>query len=319
MVTELRIVSRGSALAMWQARHVGSRLESLHPECTIEIRVVQTKGDRITDVPLARIGDRGLFTKEVDRVILDGEADLAVHSLKDLPTTLDDGLRLAAVMEREDPRDALVVAPGRARMLARLPAGAVVGTSSLRRRAQLRATRPDLEVRDLRGNLDTRLRRVADGDFDAAILAVAGIRRLGRDDEVAQALDAPDWLPAVGQGALAIVATDAAAEVLDALAPLDHPPTRAAVAAERALLRRLEGGCQIPIGALARPAGDAMELHAFVAGLEGEPFLRGSRRFDAADAAAAGEAVAEELREQGADGILAGIRSQVDLPGASAP
>lgn len=319
MVSELRIVSRGSALAMWQARHVKARLETLHPDATIEIEVVQTKGDRITDVPLARIGDRGLFTKEVDRAILDGHAHLAVHSMKDLPTRLDEGLRLAAVLEREDPRDALVVAPGRPRTLSRLPAGSVVGTSSLRRRAQLRALRPDLEVHDLRGNLDTRLRRIADADFDAAILAAAGIRRLGRGDEVAETLDAPEWLPAVGQGALAIVAGEDDRDVLEMLRPLDHPPTHAAVGAERALLRRLEGGCQIPIGALARGDGDAMTLDAFVAGLEGEPFLRASAPFAAEDAVATGEALADELRDQGADAILVEIRELSDVPGASAP
>lgn len=322
MVSRLRIASRGSALALWQARHVKASLEALHPDVDVDIRILQTKGDRITDVPLARIGDRGLFTKEVDRAVVSGEADLAVHSLKDLPTLLDNGVALTAVMRREDPRDALVVAPGRPRSLDRLPAGAVVGTSSLRRRAQLRARRPDLDVVDLRGNLDTRLRRVADADFDAVLLALAGIRRLGRADEVAQALDAPGWLPAVGQGALAIVCRDDDHATAARLAPLEHGPTRTAVTAERALLRALEGGCQIPIGALARSDGDAFRIDAFVAGLDGTPFLAGGERFSGDEpgaAGAAGERLAERLRAQGADRVLDEIRSGAGLPPSDAP
>ncbi len=318
MVDILTLASRGSALALWQARHVKALLEDLHDGLEVRIEIIQTKGDRITDVPLAMIGDRGLFTKEVDRAVQSGEADAAVHSLKDLPTVLDDGLALGAVLVREDPRDALVVAPGVPRSLERLPRRAVVGTSSLRRRAQLMALRPDLEVRDLRGNLDTRLRRVADGDFDAVLLAYAGIRRLGRADAVAEVLDAPAWLPAAGQGALAIAVREGDDATRTLLAPLDHPDTRTAVAAERALLRGLEGGCQIPIGALTVEDPDGRRLHAFVAGLDGSPFLADSEPVGD-DAVASGERLAERMRADGAEAILEEVRGSSGLPGAPAP
>src|SRR5690606_25819790 len=226
-------------------------------------------GDRITDVPLAQIGDTGLFTKEVDRAVLDGRADFAVHSLKDVPTRPPEGLMLVAVPAREDPRDALIVAPGRPRTLSELPGGARVGTSSLRRRALLCDERPDLHVADLRGNLDSRLARVQDGQYDAILLAFAGLRRMGWEAEVAQLMEPPRWLPAPGQGALGIICRADDADLRTWLAPLDHPPTRAAVTAERMLLRTLEGGCQIPIGALATVHGEELHLHAFVATLSG--------------------------------------------------
>src|SRR5688500_8440891 len=202
---KLRIGSRGSRLALWQAEHVRARLVQLRPADQIEIVIIQTTGDRITDVALTQIGDKGLFTKELDRAVLEGTVDLAVHSFKDLPTRLTEGLQVSAVLERADARDALVVAPTLPRTLMALPAAARVGTSSLRRRAQLLAGRPDLRVFDLRGNVDTRLGRIQAGDFDAAILAFAGLQRLGLADQVAQVLDAPDWLPAPAQGALGVV------------------------------------------------------------------------------------------------------------------
>lgn len=317
----LRIASRGSALALWQAEHVKARLEAAHPGLSVEIEVVRTTGDRITDVPLSRIGDKGLFTKEVDGALLDGRAHLAVHSLKDVPTRLEEGLALGAIAEREDPRDALVVAPGRPRTLAELPAGARVGTSSLRRRSQLLHTRRDLVVDDLRGNLDTRLARVAGGEYDAVILAHAGILRLGRSDAVASLLGPPEWLPAVGQGALAVAIRAADDETRAAVAMLDHTATRQATTAERAFLRRLEGGCQVPIGALAEVVGERLRLQGLVAALDGRTVLRGEREGDPADAEAVGDGLAAQLLEEGAGVILERIRalSPRDLPGASPP
>ncbi|HEX7049452.1 MAG TPA: hydroxymethylbilane synthase [Longimicrobiales bacterium] len=314
--------SRGSALARWQADYVRSRLEAVHPGLRVEVRIVRTTGDRITDVPLARIGDKGLFTKEVDQVVLSGEVHAAVHSFKDVPTRLPDGLTVAAVLEREDPRDAFVTAPGRASTLEALPPGATVGTSSLRRRAQLLRLRPDIVVEDLRGNLDSRLERVKAGDrYDAAILALAGLRRLGRQAEVARILEPPAWLPAVGQGALAVVARDDDATTRAYLAALDHPATRAATAAERAFLHALEGGCQIPIGALATARGERLRLHGFVAALAGTPFLEADAEGPASAPDDLGRALAAELRARGADDVLRDVRAQADsiLPHASAP
>ncbi len=316
----LRLGSRGSALALWQARHVKARLEEAHAGLQVEIVILRTTGDRITDVPLSRIGDKGLFTREIDRAMVDAEIDLAVHSLKDVPTRLADGLALGAVLEREDPRDALLASGDVG--LTDLPAGATVGTSSLRRRAQLLHLRPDLRVEDLRGNLDTRVQRLRDGRYDAVLLALAGLRRLGLEDAVTERLSPPRWLPAVGQGALgvAIRAGDDATAAL--VAGLEHPETRAATTAERALLRSLEGGCQVPIGALARIDGDRLALDAFVASLDGTELLRGSIAGQPADADALGVALAARLLERGADAILAVVRAAARdgaLPAHPAP
>ncbi|HEX6941152.1 MAG TPA: hydroxymethylbilane synthase [Longimicrobiales bacterium] len=317
----LRLGSRGSRLALWQAEHVKRRLEAAHPGLQVEIRILRTTGDRITDVPLARIGDKGLFTKEIDRAVASGEVDAAVHSLKDVPTRLAERLALAAVLEREDPRDVYIPGAERARTLEGLPAGATVGTSSLRRRAQLLHLRPDLRVEDLRGNLDTRLERLREGRYDAIILAHAGIRRLGFDAAVGQLLEPPGWLPAVGQGALGIVIREDDDATRALLAPLDHPETAAATTAERAFLRTLEGGCQIPIGALATLGDGRLHLHGFVAAIDGRPLLRADARGPAEDAEAVGIALAQRLLDEGAGEILAGIRGldTSALPRASAP
>lgn len=317
----LRLGSRGSRLALWQAEHVKRRLEAAHPGLRVEIRVLHTTGDRITDVPLARIGDKGLFTKEIDRAVVSGEVDAAVHSLKDVPTRLADGLALGAVLEREDPRDVYIPAAGAAESLEALPPGATVGTSSLRRRAQLLHRRPDLIVRDLRGNLDTRLARLRGGGYDAIILASAGIRRLGFEDAVRQVLEPPGWLPAVGQGALGIAVREDDHATRDLVAPLQHPETAAATAAERAFLRALEGGCQIPIGALASIDGERIVLHGFVAGIDGRPFIRGVVDGPVKDPEAVGVALARRLLDQGAGEILDAIRGleTSKLPRASAP
>lgn len=283
----------------------------------VEVVVVRTTGDAVQDVPLARIGDRGLFTREVDDAVLDGRADLAVHSLKDVPTTLPDGLEIVAVAEREDPSDALVVGPGLPGRLDGLPAGARVGTSSLRRRAQLAALRPDLDVVDLRGNVDTRLARVQDGVVDATVLARAGLLRLGRAGEAAQVLSAPEWLPAVGQGALALVMRSG--DERNGVETLDHPSTHVATLAERAFLRRLEGGCQVPIGALAVVSGTALELHGGVFSMDGAAQFRDSLRAGANDAVATGVALAERLLAAGAGSVLAEIRAAAGAPGVPAP
>ncbi|MEX2571617.1 MAG: hydroxymethylbilane synthase [Gemmatimonadota bacterium] len=315
----VRIASRGSQLALWQAESVRAQLIEAHSALRVEIAVVKTTGDKILDVPLARIGDRGLFTKELDEAILAGRADLAVHSLKDVPTTLPDGLTLGAIGRRADPRDALIGPLGGSASLADLPPGARVGTSSLRRRAQLRHVRPDIEVLDLRGNLNTRLRKLDAGEYDAVILAVAGVVRLGLADRISERLDPPDWLPAVGQGALAIVARAEDMELSELLRAIHDPLTADCVAAERALLRSLEGGCQIPIGALATQNDGQMRIDGLVADIDGEHVLRGWATGRANGAEALGLELADILRNQGADAILRDIRGEPYSPGIPAP
>lgn len=315
----LTIASRGSTLALWQAGHVKRLLEDTHHGLTVHIEIQRTTGDRVTDVPLARIGDKGLFTKEVDRAVVSGEADLAVHSLKDVPTVLEPGLELGAVSAREDPRDSVVFRPGGPTALEELPSGARVGTSSLRRRAQLLALRPDLRVDDLRGNLDTRLARVADGDYDAIMVALAGVRRLGREDAVGQILNPPAWLPAVGQGALGIAIRQGDDDTRSLVAVLDDPATHAATDAERGFLNALEGGCQVPIGALATVDGAELHMYGLVASLDGRDMVRGETRGEAASAGAAGRGLAATLLGRGAEPILEEIRRRAPKPTVSEP
>ncbi|HVX67491.1 MAG TPA: hydroxymethylbilane synthase [Bryobacteraceae bacterium] len=292
----LTIGSRGSKLALWQANWVREALAHIGQECRIEI--IRTTGDKITDVPLAKVGTKGLFTKEIEEALLDGRIDLAVHSLKDLPTELPEGLRIAAIPEREDARDALV-----GRRLADLEAGMKVGTSSLRRVAQLRAARPGLVIESVRGNLDTRLRKLAEGQYDALVLAAAGLRRLGWADRIAEYLPAAVMCPAVGQGALAIE-TRAEGAAAETCARLDHAPTHVAVDAERAVLARLGGGCQVPIGAHASLNGDRLELEAVVALPDGSCVIRRSASGAAAEAAGIGRALGQELLDAGGRRIL---------------
>src|ERR1019366_7094493 len=254
----LVIASRGSQLALWQARWVSSQLTAAGQECRIEI--IKTTGDKITDVPLAKVGTKGLFTKEIEEALLDGRADLAVHSLKDLPTELPEGLVLAAVPEREDPRDAVV-----GKKLADLPPGAKVGTSSLRRAAQLLKLRPDLQVESIRGNLDTRLRKLDEGQYDAILLAAAGLKRLGWGDRIAEILEPEQMCPAVGQGALAIETRAGFDAGLDVLAMLDHADTHTAVMAERGVLRALGGGRQLVGAQAGGAAAEAAEIGARLA------------------------------------------------------
>ena len=297
----LVIASRGSQLALWQAHWVERQLIGAGHECRIEI--IKTTGDKITDVPLAKVGSKGLFTKEIEEALLDGRADVAVHSLKDLPTEMPAGLALSAVPEREDPRDALV-----GRRLADLAAGARVGTSSLRRSAQLRQLRPDLNIESVRGNLDTRLRKLDEGRYDAILLAAAGLRRLGWADRIAEVL-APDAMcPAVGQGALAVQTrqTGAAFEICRLL---DHAPTHAAVRAERGLLARLGGGCQVPIGAHATVHGDSLQLLGVVAAPDGGEIIRAQDAGPVRDAEQIGQRLGAKLLEMGAQRILETVYS----------
>jgi hydroxymethylbilane synthase len=292
----LVIASRGSQLALWQARWVSAQLASLGHHCRIEI--IKTTGDKITDVPLAKVGTKGLFTKEIEEALLDGRADLAVHSLKDLPTELPEGLVLAAVPEREDPRDAVV-----GKRLADLPAGAKVGTSSLRRSAQLRKLRPDLAIESVRGNLDTRLRKLDEGQYDAILLAAAGLKRLGWGDRIAEILPAETMCSAVGQGAMAIE-TRASGAGFDAVQAMDHAATHAAVVAERGVLSALGGGCQVPIGAHATVEGGWLRLVGLVASPAGDEVIRGEASGSASEAEALGRALGIDLLNRGARRIL---------------
>jgi hydroxymethylbilane synthase len=292
----LVIASRGSQLALWQARWVETQLRAGGAACRIEI--VKTTGDKITDVALSKVGTKGLFTKEIEEALLDGRADLAVHSLKDLPTELPAGLVLAAVPEREDPRDAVL-----GKRLSDLPQGAKVGTSSLRRAAQLRTLRPDLAIESVRGNLDTRIRKLDEGQYDAIVLAAAGLKRLGLADRISEILGPDRMCSAVGQGALAIE-TRASGPCFEACRVLDHPATRAAVTAERGVLGALGGGCQVPIGAYAAVSGDVLRIQAIVAAPDGTELIRAEDHGPAADAEAIGHRLGAELLNRGAAKIL---------------
>jgi hydroxymethylbilane synthase len=295
----LVIASRGSQLALWQARWVSGQLAAHGRECRIE--VIKTTGDRITDVPLAKVGTKGLFTKEIEEALLDGRADLAVHSLKDVPTELPAGLALAAIPEREDPLDAMV-----GRRLADLPQGAKVGTSSLRRSAQLRGLRPDLIIESVRGNLDTRLRKLDEGRYDAVVLAAAGLKRLGWQDRIAETLPPEVVCPAVGQGALAIE-TRVAGKGFDACRMLDHASTHAAVAAERGLLAALGGGCQVPIGAHATVANGGLRLLGVVASPDGQEQVRGQAEGPIEEAERIGRQLGADLLARGGRKILEAV------------
>jgi hydroxymethylbilane synthase len=296
----LTIGSRGSQLALWQARWAGQRLEALGHPCRLEI--IKTTGDKITDVPLARVGTKGLFTKEIEEALQEGRIDLAVHSLKDLPTQLPQGLFLAAIPEREDARDALVGC-----RLEELPQGATVGTSSLRRVAQLRLLRPDLKIESVRGNLDTRLRKLAQGQYDALVLAAAGLNRLGWAGRIAGCLPVETMCPAVGQGALAIETRQDGGAAERACRGLDHAESRAAVVAERAVLAALGGGCQVPIGAHACIEDGELRLLAVVISPDGAKVVRRHSAGPPAQAHRLGEELGRELLAAGAREILAAV------------
>ncbi|MDH3760434.1 MAG: hydroxymethylbilane synthase [Gammaproteobacteria bacterium] len=300
--TELRIATRGSPLALWQAEHVKARLEALHPQLEVSLLTMKTRGDKLLDAPLAKVGGKGLFVKELEAGLLDGRADLAVHSLKDVPVQFPDGLELALVMEREDPRDAFV--SNTYDSLAAMPAGSLVGTSSLRRQTQIRERYPQLEVDWLRGNVNTRLAKLDAGEFDAIILAASGLQRLGFSERIRAAIEPEECLPAIGQGVLGIEIRSDDDELRELIAPLAHAETTLRITAERALNQTLNGGCQVPIAGYAVLEGDQL----FVRGLVGEPdgseILRAEVRGHSGQAHDLGVDLARQLLAQGADRIL---------------
>ena len=305
MKAALKIGTRQSLLALWQSNHIAACLRKQYPECEVVLKKIVTKGDRILDVPLAQIGGKGLFTKEIEEDLLSGEVDLAVHSLKDMPTVLPEGLCLTAITERANVGDAFV--SNDYACFEELPLGAVVGTSSLRRKAQLLAARPDLTIRDLRGNVDTRLRKLDEGLYDAVILAAAGLERLGHGDRIKAIIPSDVCLPAVGQGALAIECRTDDAEVRQMLDFLNDQPTVYATAAERAFLGLLEGGCQVPIGVHADVNGEQIKIEAIIAALDGSTVLRDTIEGAAVDAVALGQKLGKKMLANGGQKILAAI------------
>ena len=303
----LKIATRQSPLALWQANYVKDRLQQLYPDLTIELVPMVTKGDVILDSPLAKIGGKGLFVKELENALLTKEADIAVHSMKDVPMQFPEGLGLAVICQREDPRDAFV--SHSYRTFTELPQGAVVGTSSLRRQCQLKALRPDLDIRSLRGNVGTRLSKLDNGDYDAIILASAGLIRLGLADRIASFIDVEQSLPAAGQGAVGIECRVDDEEVKALLAPLADATTTTCVLAERAMNTRLQGGCQVPIGGYAIEQNGEIFLRALVGETDGSAIIRAEGKSAVENAEALGVSIAEQLLAQGADKILAKIYS----------
>ncbi len=301
----LRIGTRGSSLALWQAEWVKSQLLGGQQELIVELVVIKTTGDKILDVPLAMVGGKGLFVKEIEEALLDGRADLAVHSVKDMPAELPEGLHLAAMPPREDPRDALISKNGAG--LDKLPHGARVGTSSLRRAAQLLHLRPDLRIETLRGNVDTRLRKLESEGLDAIVLAAAGLKRMELSQVISEYLEPERILPAVGQGALGIETRIGDVSTNEIVASLIHQQTVTTVRAERAFLKRLEGGCQVPIGGYATMEGETLILTGMVADLKGVRLIRKEMRGDARQPEVVGESLAEVVLESGGREILAEI------------
>jgi len=305
MTQLVRIATRKSALALWQAEYVKAQLQAFHPGLAVELVPMSTQGDKILDTPLAKIGGKGLFVKELETAMLEGRADIAVHSMKDVPVEFPEGLMLSTICQREDPRDAFV--SHHYANLEALPQGAVVGTSSLRRQCQLKALRPDLTIRDLRGNVNTRLSKLDAGEFDAIILAAAGLIRLGFEERIRAFLPVEQSLPANGQGAVGIECRTDDSAIRALLAPLEHTPTRQAVLAERAMNRALQGGCQVPIGAFAVHEADQLWLRGLVGQLDGQQVLTAEVRGPAEDAEALGAALANQLLALGAGEILAAV------------
>ena len=303
----LKIATRQSPLALWQANYVKDRLQQLYPDLTIELVPMVTKGDVILDSPLAKIGGKGLFVKELENALLTQEADIAVHSMKDVPMQFPEGLGLAVICQREDPRDAFV--SHSYRTFAELPQGAVVGTSSLRRQCQLKALRPDLDIRSLRGNVGTRLSKLDNGDYDAIILASAGLIRLGLADRIASFIDVEQSLPAAGQGAVGIECRTDDMQVQTLLAPLADAETTYCVRAERAMNNHLQGGCQVPIGGYAVLQQGQLYLRALVGDIDGSRIIRAEGKSAVENAEVLGVKIAEQLLAQGADKILQAIYS----------
>ncbi len=300
---QLVIASRESALAMWQAKHIQARLQSLYPTCDVQILGMTTTGDQILDKPLATIGGKGLFIKELENALLDGTADLAVHSMKDVPMNMPDGFALVATGERENPHDAFV--SNDYENLANLPHGSIVGTSSLRRQSQIQARFPHLKIESLRGNVQTRLRKLDEGQYAAIILAAAGLIRLELGDRIRSIISAQDSIPAVGQGALGIEIRSDRTDLIKILAPLNHLDTEQCVAAEREFSRTLAGSCTVPLGAFATKQDMTISITGFVASIDGKQMLRETMTGAANDAESIGKALATKLISLGADDILA--------------
>lgn len=302
---KLVIASRESPLAMWQALHIQSRLQALYPQTTVEILGMTTTGDQILDTPLAKVGGKGLFVKELETALADGRADLAVHSMKDVPMNLPEGFMLAATGEREDPRDAFI--SNNFASLEDLPAGSIVGTSSLRRQSQLQARLPHLKIESLRGNLQTRLRKLDEGQYAAIILAAAGLIRLGLQSRIRSVIAPNLSIPAVGQGALGIEISASRPELIALLAPLNHGDTQACVEAERAMSRALAGSCTVPLGAYATCENDLIHITGFVASVDGKQMLVETATGKRLAADALGKQLAQQLVAKGADKILAAL------------
>ena len=303
----LKIATRQSPLALWQANYVKDCLQQLYPDLIVELVPMVTKGDVILDSPLAKIGGKGLFVKELENALLNKEADIAVHSMKDVPMQFPEGLGLAVICKREDPRDAFV--SNSYRTFSELPQGAVVGTSSLRRQCQLKALRPDLDIRSLRGNVGTRLSKLDNGDYDAIILASAGLIRLGLADRIASFIEVEQSLPAAGQGAVGIECRTDDVQVKQLLAPLADAETTCCVLAERAMNNRLQGGCQVPIGGYAVLQQGQLYLRALVGNVDGSQIIRAEGKSAVENADVLGVQIAEQLLAQGADKILQSIYS----------
>ncbi len=308
----VRIATRKSALALWQAEYVKAQLEHFHPSITVELVPMTTKGDIILDTPLAKVGGKGLFVKELEVAMLENRADIAVHSMKDVPVEFPEGLGLEIICPREDPRDAFI--SNTIKSFAELPQGAVVGTSSLRRQCQIKALRPDLDIRDLRGNVNTRLKKLDEGQYDAIILAAAGMIRLEMPERIQEFIEPEVMLPANGQGAVGIECRTDDETIKALLAPLGCETTRIRVLAERAMNRALEGGCQVPIGSYAVIQGDGNEQQVFLRGLvgaiDGSEILQSDVTGNCENAEALGQELAKQLLEQGADKILSEVYSQ---------
>lgn len=307
--TTITIGTRGSELALWQSRWVEGQLRLHYPELTIEMVIIKTTGDKILDAPLSKIGDKGLFTKEIERALLDRTIDLAVHSLKDVPTQVENGLTIAAICEREDVRDVFISHPQKKHArLADVPQGGTIATSSLRRRSQLLAFRPDLKIVDVRGNVRTRFEKLAESEWDGMLLAKAGVLRLERTESISEVIDPMVILPAVGQGALGIETREDDEFVKGLVRVLDHLPTRRAASGERALLRRLEGGCQIPIGTYGRIVDGRYRLDAMIGSLDGKQIFKASIEGLPDQAERLGVELAGRLLELGGGAVLEAIR-----------
>lgn len=308
VMIQIRIGSRGSQLAMWQARHIQSEIKKRYPDASVIIKTIKTTGDKILDAPLAKIGGKGLFVKEIEDALLNNEIDLAVHSMKDVPAIIPDGLCLAAITKREDPRDVLISRNGKEFL--HLPAGAHIGTSSLRRISQLLSHRPDLNISPLRGNLDTRIKKLDSGAYDAIILAAAGVIRMGWAERITEYLPVNISLPAIGQGALCIECREDDNITLEKIKWLNHNEDSLCIRAERAFLKRLEGGCQVPIGAYATINKPLLEIEGFVASVNGKRMVREKKTGSTDNPEDIGIRLAESLLSQGGEEILREIYGQ---------